>query len=111
MENTLTQVVKYCGEQLEKYQLCVENHPQDWSSACIKEKHELTKCSDENVTELRDVKQKCHLTILGYDECLSKNFAEPEKCIEQLKALYHCTEAATNRKLFPNSTGPDPGKK
>ncbi|CAG8449094.1 6250_t:CDS:2 [Ambispora gerdemannii] len=101
MDVTLEQVVKYCSPQLDQYQRCVEKNPHDWhtNSLCLTLKKELTKCADENIKELREVKQKCNSSIVEYDQCLSKNAKEPEKCIEQLKALYYCTEAAAGRKF------------
>ncbi|CAG8550933.1 13609_t:CDS:2, partial [Cetraspora pellucida] len=79
--------------QLETYQRCVENHYKDWASECLEQKRELTKCSEENVPEIKMMKEKCHDAISAFDECLAKNEADPEVCREKLKDLYNCTEA------------------
>lgn len=47
MNATLLQVMKYCGEQLDMYQRCVENHSEGWHSECLEQKRKLTKCSEE----------------------------------------------------------------
>ncbi|CAG8521982.1 6710_t:CDS:2, partial [Dentiscutata heterogama] len=95
MDATFIQVVKFCGSQLEAYQRCVENHYKDWTSECLEQKRELTKCSEENVPEIKMMKEKCHDAINAFQQCLEKNKADPEVCREKLKDLYNCTEATT----------------
>ncbi|CAG8492127.1 5944_t:CDS:2 [Paraglomus brasilianum] len=99
MDQTLEEVVKHCSQQLDSYQRCIENNPQDWGVACLKFRSELNKCAEENVTELKRVKAKCSSVIAAFDNCLQKNQKDPEKCIKELKQLYHCTEEAAGRKL------------
>ncbi|ORY04725.1 hypothetical protein K493DRAFT_311268 [Basidiobolus meristosporus CBS 931.73] len=91
MDNTLEEVVKYCGLQLEMYQRCVESNPTNWESACFKQKQALTKCSEENVEALRV-------------PCLKDNQQEPEKCLESLKQLYECTQEAHDAYLKSKET-------
>ncbi|CAG8461598.1 9353_t:CDS:2 [Scutellospora calospora] len=93
MNATFIQVVKYCGSKLETYQRCVENHNKDWTSECLEQKRELTKCSEENVPDIRKMKEKCQEVIDAFDECLAKNKEDPEVCREKLRDLYNCTEA------------------
>ncbi|KAL0073200.1 hypothetical protein J3Q64DRAFT_1645337 [Phycomyces blakesleeanus] len=77
------------------YQKCIENYPQSWDKSCIQQKRALTKCSEENVGILKFVKHHCVLQIKAYDECLFSNKDDPEKCVQQLKELYFCTEATS----------------
>lgn len=44
---------------------------------------------------LKYVKQHCTSQIKAYDECLSANQTEPEKCVAALRELYLCTEATS----------------
>ncbi|KAI8982182.1 hypothetical protein BDF20DRAFT_905778 [Mycotypha africana] len=77
------------------YQKCVENNPHSWDKACIQQKKALTKCSEENVGILKFVKQQCANQINAYDSCLAANTEKPEECVQPLKDLYLCTEAAS----------------
>ncbi|CAO3608089.1 unnamed protein product [Cunninghamella blakesleeana] len=95
MDDTLIQVREKCALQLQMYQNCIENYPNSWDKSCIQQKKALTKCSEENVGILKFVKQHCAKFILAYDECLSANSEEPEKCVQALKELYYCTEATS----------------
>jgi len=47
MDQTLEEVVKHCSQQLDSYQRCIENNPQDWGVACLKFRSELNKCAEE----------------------------------------------------------------
>ncbi|CAG8460761.1 17370_t:CDS:2 [Acaulospora morrowiae] len=105
MNATLLQVIKYCGEKLEAYQRCVENHPSYWQSACLEQKRELTKCSEENVPEIKMVKERCNNAIIAFDECLARNESDPEVCRDKLKALYECTEANAGLSVGNNVGG------
>lgn len=49
MDDTLAQVQAKCALQLEMYQKCVENNPDNWDKACIQQKRALTKCSEEKL--------------------------------------------------------------
>ncbi|KAL1921500.1 uncharacterized protein VTP21DRAFT_11216 [Calcarisporiella thermophila] len=95
MDSTLAEVAKNCAMQLQVYQDCVNRNPKNWESACIQQKKALTKCSEDHVPVLKFVKSRCSAQISGYDTCLSENASEPEKCIDALKELYFCTEAAS----------------
>ncbi|ORX45709.1 hypothetical protein DM01DRAFT_257728 [Hesseltinella vesiculosa] len=78
------------------YQKCIENYPNNWDKACLQQKRALTKCSDDNVGILKYVKQQCIKPIEAYDQCLTANPDEPERCIQALKDLHACTEATAN---------------
>ncbi|ORY99032.1 hypothetical protein BCR43DRAFT_488605 [Syncephalastrum racemosum] len=93
MDDTLAQVQAKCALQLEMYQKCVENNPENWDKACVQQKRALTKCSEENVGIVKYVKQHCEEQIKAYDSCLTAKTAEPEQCLQQLKDLALCTEA------------------
>ncbi|KAI9319879.1 hypothetical protein BX666DRAFT_1853464 [Dichotomocladium elegans] len=79
------------------YQKCVGNYPDSWDKSCAQQRAALTKCSEEQqvVGILKYVKQHCSKQILDYDECLSANQTEPEKCVNALRELYFCTEATS----------------
>ncbi|KAG2226009.1 hypothetical protein INT45_002475 [Circinella minor] len=95
MDDTLAQVREKCALQLEMYQKCVENYPHNWDKSCVQQKNALTKCSEENVGILKYVKEHCSKQVKDYDDCLSANQSEPEKCIQALKELYFCTETTS----------------
>ncbi|CAG8621017.1 4583_t:CDS:2 [Funneliformis mosseae] len=98
MNSTIELVLKHCPTQLELYQRCIENNPTEWSIKCQKEKYELTKCSEDNIPTLRQVKKQCNEMIQAFDKCLAKNETEPEKCTDFLRNLYDCIENATDNK-------------
>ncbi|CDH58613.1 hypothetical protein RO3G_02276 [Lichtheimia corymbifera JMRC:FSU:9682] len=95
MDDTLAQVQAKCALQLEMYQKCVGNYPDSWDKSCVQQRNALTKCSEEHVGILKYVKQHCTSQIKAYDECLSANQTEPEKCVSALRELYLCTEATS----------------
>ncbi|KAI8047830.1 uncharacterized protein B0P05DRAFT_565215 [Gilbertella persicaria] len=95
MDDTLEQVRAKCALQLETYQKCVENYPHSWDKSCMQQKQALTKCSEENVGILKFVKQHCSSQINAYDQCLAANAEKPDECIQALRDLYLCTEAAS----------------
>lgn len=51
----------------------------------------LTYVTHRSVSVLRNIKKECGGIISKYDQCLSKNTSQPEKCIEALQDLYHCS--------------------
>ncbi|CAH1765346.1 20217_t:CDS:2 [Entrophospora sp. SA101] len=103
MNSTLVQVLTHCGQQLEKYQRCVENHPNNWNSICDQQRKELNKCSEESIPELKSLKQKCNKVIIAYENCLIKNETTPENCINELEDLYNCTESNSSSSTSTNT--------
>ncbi|KAF8926158.1 Coiled-coil-helix-coiled-coil-helix domain-containing protein 5 [Dissophora ornata] len=101
-DNTVALVTKHCGLQLELYQKCVTQNPENWDMKCITQKRALAKCSEDNVPIIKHVKEMCDPFIRDYDACVMKNQQDPTVCLESLKRLFHCTEE--HGKLPP--TGP-----
>ncbi|KAH6563221.1 hypothetical protein BASA50_006707 [Batrachochytrium salamandrivorans] len=96
MEDTLDQVSKHCGLQVKLFGACLERNDGNWEPNCLKEKSHLTKCAEENVGELRRIKQECAGVISDYRTCLTSNTTNPQACIEQLKSLYQCHHTVAN---------------
>ncbi|RKO89350.1 hypothetical protein BDK51DRAFT_16084 [Blyttiomyces helicus] len=94
MESTLDEVAKHCHVQLSLYTRCVEENAGNWEANCLLLKRALTKCAEENVTSLREVKQRCAEPIAAYQRCLADNTSDPSKCTAALKTLYECHNAA-----------------
>lgn len=46
-DNTVALVTKHCGLQLELYQKCVTQNPENWDMKCITQKRALAKCSED----------------------------------------------------------------
>lgn len=46
-DNTVALVTKHCGLQLEFYQKCVTQNPENWDIKCITQKRALAKCSED----------------------------------------------------------------
>jgi len=46
-DNTVALVTKHCGLQLEFYQKCVTQNPENWDLKCITQKRALAKCSED----------------------------------------------------------------
>lgn len=92
MDQTLDEVNKHCGDQVQAYAGCVEDHPDSWKQDCQGLRQALTKCSDENVTLMKMVRLSCQPTIDKYQACLAKNEKDPSVCIDTLRDLYQCTE-------------------
>ncbi|KAF9111135.1 Coiled-coil-helix-coiled-coil-helix domain-containing protein 5 [Mortierella sp. AM989] len=91
-DNTVALVTKHCGLQLELYQKCVTQNPENWDIKCITQKRALAKCSEDNVPIIKHVKEMCDPFIKEYDACVMKNQQDPTICLEPLKRLFHCTE-------------------
>ncbi|KAF9087795.1 Coiled-coil-helix-coiled-coil-helix domain-containing protein 5 [Mortierella sp. GBA35] len=91
-DNTVALVTKHCGLQLELYQKCVTQNPENWDIKCITQKRALAKCSEDNVPIIKHVKEMCDPFIRDYDACVMKNQQDPTICLESLKRLFHCTE-------------------
>jgi hypothetical protein len=47
MLDTLEQVAKHCGIQLEIYGQCIDKNPGTWDSACLQQRRALTKCAEQ----------------------------------------------------------------
>ncbi|ORX89525.1 hypothetical protein K493DRAFT_318615 [Basidiobolus meristosporus CBS 931.73] len=92
MDQTLDEVVKHCAVQLELYQRCIERNPESWETDCRQQRQDLTKCSEDNVGALKEVRIKCAYAVKDYETCLTSNHDEPEKCIDPLRELYECTQ-------------------
>ncbi|KAK9762291.1 hypothetical protein K7432_012122 [Basidiobolus ranarum] len=92
MDQTLDEVVKHCGLQLGLYQSCIERNPETWETDCLQQRQDLTKCSEDNVGSLKEVRLKCAYAVQDYEACLTSNQSEPEKCIATLRELYECTQ-------------------
>ncbi|KAJ1915169.1 hypothetical protein IWQ60_006756 [Tieghemiomyces parasiticus] len=97
MDETLDQVVKHCGPQLLAYNSCVHDNPKDWYTTCVQQRHALTQCSEEHVTLLKTVKQKCSAVITVYDRCVKEHDDTPDKCVQALLDLYRCTQNAAQK--------------
>ncbi|KAJ1966282.1 hypothetical protein GGI12_000187 [Dipsacomyces acuminosporus] len=92
MDQTLDEVSKHCGKQVEEYAACVDSHSETWKADCAELRKALTKCTDENVTLMKMVRLSCQPVIDKYQECLYKNQTNPSVCIDNLRDLYECTE-------------------
>ncbi|KAJ1863550.1 hypothetical protein H4R99_004243 [Coemansia sp. RSA 1722] len=92
MDQTLDEVNKHCGEQVQAYAQCVDQHGETWKTDCATLRQALTKCTDENVTLMKMVRMSCQPVIDRYQECLNKNQKDPSVCIDTLRDLYECTE-------------------
>jgi hypothetical protein len=101
MDATLSEVVKHCAAQVAAYSACVENHPDNWNEACVKQRHGLSLCAENNVASLKRIRKQCEEEIRVYDACVAEHYAQPERCIEALRALHLCTERAAGRPLHP----------
>ncbi|KAI8924892.1 hypothetical protein BC831DRAFT_512942 [Entophlyctis helioformis] len=93
MESTLDLVAAHCGLQVKLYGACVERNPHNWESVCKGEKTALTKCAEENVGELRRVKERCAPFIASYRSCLEDNKTDPQACMSSLRELYNCHQS------------------
>lgn len=51
-DNTVALVTKHCGLQLELYQKCVTQNPENWDIKCITQKRALAKCSEDKYVSL-----------------------------------------------------------
>ncbi|KAI8056724.1 hypothetical protein BDF22DRAFT_667678 [Syncephalis plumigaleata] len=107
MEDTLSEVAKYCAEQLQAYANCVERNPENWDKQCTKQRQGLTLCAESKVSSLRRVKEACADAIMAYDQCVNENNQTPERCIGALRALHACTERVVGRPLQPTTSSPD----
>jgi len=61
------------------------------------ERQALSDCSEENVSVLRNIKRACLPSIDKYDACLSKNKSNPLNCVDVLRELTTCVDAAAKR--------------
>ncbi|KAJ2877572.1 hypothetical protein GGI21_000407 [Coemansia aciculifera] len=93
MDQTLDEVNKHCGEQVQAYASCVESHGDSWKTDCLDLRKALTECSDKNVTLMKMVRLSCQPVIDRYQECLNRNAQSPQVCIDALRDLYECTES------------------
>ncbi|KAF9162572.1 Coiled-coil-helix-coiled-coil-helix domain-containing protein 5 [Actinomortierella ambigua] len=91
-DETVALVAKHCGLQLEMYQRCVTDNPENWDMKCITQKRALAKCSEDNVPIIKHVKEMCDPFIRDYDACVMQNQVDPSVCLEPLKRLFYCTE-------------------
>ncbi|KAJ2547894.1 hypothetical protein GGH95_006540, partial [Coemansia sp. RSA 1836] len=53
MDQTLDEVNKHCGEQVQAYASCVDQHSDTWKTDCLDLRKALTECSDKNVTLMK----------------------------------------------------------
>ncbi|EGF81294.1 hypothetical protein BATDEDRAFT_24151 [Batrachochytrium dendrobatidis JAM81] len=99
MEDTLDIVSKHCGLQVKLFGACLERNGGNWESNCLKEKNQLTKCAEENVGNLKRIKQECSGAIAEYRQCLTENVEDPKACVNQLRSLYQCHQDVANSAL------------
>ncbi|KAJ2759316.1 hypothetical protein IWQ56_005769 [Coemansia nantahalensis] len=92
MDQTLDEVNKHCGAQVQEYAACVDKHGETWKTDCAELRRALTKCTDENVTLMKMVRMSCQPIIDRYQTCLTSNAKDPSVCIDALRDLYECTE-------------------
>ncbi|KAI9097190.1 hypothetical protein DFS34DRAFT_650001 [Phlyctochytrium arcticum] len=105
MESTLSEVAKHCHVQMMYYTQCVEKNPTNWESTCQSEKLAVTKCAEENVASLREVKRKCGPMIKTYQACLEKNTENPSVCVDALRGLYECHNSVMGGPSDPPAAG------
>lgn len=85
------------------------NQNGDWATACRDLGQALTKCADDSVPHLRELKSGCATEIMRYRSCLDKHGDQPDdvvgdKCGDLLKAVWTCSErvmANINNKKDP----------
>eukprot|EP00842_Homolaphlyctis_polyrhiza_P001363 jgi/Hompol1/2227/HPOL_005920-RA len=119
MESTVDLVAKHCqlqvklfgcvetvlGHTLEnRIPSCIDRNPNNWSVECLREKSQLTKCAEENVAELKEIKRRCSVFIESYKSCLNANPDSPAECLAELKELYHCHGAMPQASVPTNLT-------
>ncbi|KAJ2804970.1 hypothetical protein H4R20_002288 [Coemansia guatemalensis] len=92
MDQTLDEVNKHCGDQVQAYASCVDSHEDTWRTDCAELRKALTKCTDDNVTLMKMVRLNCQPMIDRYQSCLEKNQKDPTVCMDTLRDLYQCTE-------------------
>ncbi|KAL2919269.1 hypothetical protein HK105_200912 [Polyrhizophydium stewartii] len=90
MEDTLDLVSKHCGLQIRFFSACIDRNPNNWQTECLREKAQVTKCAQDNVAELKRVKEVCGGAIAAYRACLEANPGDPKTCVAQLRELYEC---------------------
>ena len=93
MERALEEVERHCGQDMQRLADCVAEHTETFEQDCMEAKQRLTQCADQNVTVLREMKQRCHQEIDTYEKCLLQSGGVPEVCIEAFTALHRCTHA------------------
>ncbi|KAJ2460586.1 hypothetical protein GGF42_000746 [Coemansia sp. RSA 2424] len=93
MDQTLDEVNKHCGEQVQAYASCVDRHGDTWKTDCLDLRKALTECSDKNVTLMKMVRLSCQPVIDKYQDCLNRNPQSPQVCVDALRDLYECTES------------------
>ncbi|KAJ2078111.1 hypothetical protein H4R24_004702 [Coemansia sp. RSA 988] len=92
MDQTLDEVNRHCGNQVQAYASCVDSHEDTWRTDCVELRKALTKCTDDNVTLMKMVRLSCQPMIDRYQSCLEKNDKDPTVCVDALRNLYQCTE-------------------
>lgn len=59
-----------------------------YTTNCVPQQRALTRCSEENVANLRMVKEKCSVQVEAFKSCTAGKKAED--CVDELEALYEC---------------------
>eukprot|EP01134_Creolimax_fragrantissima_P008416 CFRG8416T1 len=93
MESLLHRLAAQCGEQMQRYENCVSNHPKTWSEDCAKLENELSACTSKSDKEVIKVRTACEKTLNEYRKCVEKNNAEPDVCEMEMMGFVECADA------------------
>ncbi|CAK9784789.1 hypothetical protein CC85DRAFT_285264 [Cutaneotrichosporon oleaginosum] len=99
MDFSFDAVASKCAHQMAQYQNCVQaNQHGDWGTICREQGRALTKCADESVPYLAEMKRACFTHIEAYRTCLDKHGSKSDEVVQAecggaLKKLWDCTDA------------------
>ncbi|BEI88308.1 uncharacterized protein CcaverHIS019_0110260 [Cutaneotrichosporon cavernicola] len=102
MDFSFDAVASKCAHQMAQYQNCVQaNVNGDWSAICREQGRALTRCADESVPYLAEMKRACFTHIEAYRTCLDTHGSKPDdvieaECGDKLKKLWECTDKTKN---------------
>uniref|UniRef100_A0A7S2Y1Q9 IMS import disulfide relay-system CHCH-CHCH-like Cx9C domain-containing protein n=1 Tax=Fibrocapsa japonica TaxID=94617 RepID=A0A7S2Y1Q9_9STRA len=94
MDRVLADVEAACGNIIEKFKDCIESNGNTMAKECERLKKEVGQCAEERVAAVKISAVKCQPVIQVYQECISKNSSNMERCEQQLLAMANCIDTA-----------------
>ena len=97
MQGALEQVAIHCSNEVDAYQICVDQNSSSWQADCAELKASLTACAAKHSGLVNALKQKCQGEIDQYERCLKANATSPDTCLPQLERLWACTDQGPSK--------------
>lgn len=82
---------KHCQKYTKGFTDCVAEFPDTWHLDCENQRLKLQRCFQSNETVIK-VKEKCDPEFSVYEDCITRNPQEMERCTSEFQKFISCAD-------------------